>query len=96
AHDPYVRAEDAEWQGAQARWRDAYVQEVPLTRDLAAALQDADAAVLVTRHAAYLELDWAQVGQWMRGRALVDGRNAWDEAACRAVGFTYRGVGKGR
>ncbi len=96
AHDPYVRVGDTEWLEAQAHWRAVYGQEVALTRDLETALRGADAAVLVTRHQAYRAWDWAQVGGWMRGRAVVDGRNVWDAAACRAAGFVYRGVGKGR
>jgi len=31
----------------------------------------------------------------MRGRALFDGRNAWDAARARAAGFSYYGVGRG-
>ncbi len=47
AHDPYVRERD---------WLESGGAGVPLTRDLARALQGADCAVLVTRHREYVEL----------------------------------------
>jgi UDPglucose 6-dehydrogenase len=35
-----------------------------------------------------------RLGEAMRGRVLVDLRNAWDPAAMRAAGFAYHGVGR--
>jgi UDPglucose 6-dehydrogenase len=40
------------------------------------------------------ELDWAEAGTRMRGRLLVDGRNALDPEALRAAGFEYEGIGR--
>lgn len=96
-HDPYVSEQEwaLAWEGRPA---------APLVTDLEAALRGADCAVLVTRHKPYLVLAagnpegaglaWAK--GLMRRAALVDGRNAFDRAACEAAGFVYRGVGKGR
>jgi UDPglucose 6-dehydrogenase len=58
------------------------------------ALDGADAAVLVTEWPELQELDWAQAGERMRNRLLVDGRNVLDPAELRALGFTYEGVGR--
>ncbi|MFI5009659.1 MAG: UDP-glucose dehydrogenase family protein [Solirubrobacterales bacterium] len=59
------------------------------------ALQDADAAVLVTEWPEFLELDWSEVATAMSGRLVVDGRNALDPDAVRAAGLVYEGVGRG-
>jgi UDPglucose 6-dehydrogenase len=59
------------------------------------ALQDADAAVLVTEWPELLALDWGEVRAAMRGTLVVDGRNALDEAAVLAAGLMYEGIGRG-
>ena len=56
------------------------------------ALQDADAAVLVTEWSQIVELDWAQVRSAMSGNLLIDGRNALDPDAVRAAGLIYEGT----
>jgi UDPglucose 6-dehydrogenase len=58
------------------------------------ALQDADAAVLVTEWPEFLELDWRAVADTMSGTLVVDGRNALDPSAVRAAGLVYEGVGR--
>jgi UDPglucose 6-dehydrogenase len=60
-----------------------------------AALEGADAAVVVTEWPELRELDWAAAGARMRSRVLVDGRNALDPDALRAAGFAYEGIGRG-
>jgi UDPglucose 6-dehydrogenase len=60
-----------------------------------AAAADADAVVLVTEWPEFLELDWQQVAQTMRGDLLIDGRNALDAESIRAAGLVYEGVGRG-
>jgi UDPglucose 6-dehydrogenase len=59
------------------------------------ALQDADAVVLVTEWQEFRDLDWSNVAAAMRGRLVVDGRNALDPARVRAAGLLYEGVGRG-
>jgi UDPglucose 6-dehydrogenase len=58
------------------------------------AVRDADALVLVTEWAEFQELDWGQVADAMRGRLVIDGRNALDVAKVRDAGLTYEGVGR--
>jgi UDPglucose 6-dehydrogenase len=58
------------------------------------AVRDADAAVLVTEWPELVELDYAPVAEAMRGRLLIDGRNALDPAAVRAAGLVYEGIGR--
>jgi UDPglucose 6-dehydrogenase len=58
------------------------------------ALDDADAAVLVTEWPELRELDWSEAAKRMRHRLLVDGRNMLDPAKLRAAGFEYEGIGR--
>ncbi|HEX4805809.1 MAG TPA: UDP binding domain-containing protein, partial [Conexibacter sp.] len=59
------------------------------------ALEGADAAVLVTEWGEFRALDWSAAAQAMRGRLVIDGRNALDAAAVRAAGFAFEGIGRG-
>jgi UDPglucose 6-dehydrogenase len=54
-----------------------------------------DAVVLVTEWPEFLELDWSEVAQAMRGKLVIDGRNALDADALEAAGLDYEGVGRG-
>jgi UDPglucose 6-dehydrogenase len=58
-----------------------------------AALERADACVLVTEWGEFLDLDWSQVKQSMARPIIIDGRNALDAAALVELGFVYEGVG---
>jgi UDP-N-acetyl-D-mannosaminuronic acid dehydrogenase len=85
-------------QGARVVAHDPYVRELEgyeLTRDLKLALQGTDAAVIVTKHKPYFELDLTWLKDIMRTPILVDGRDVLDAGAVRAAGFTYEAVGKG-
>jgi UDPglucose 6-dehydrogenase len=68
---------------------------VEMAVSAAAALEGADAAVLVTEWSEFAELDWKGVAAAMRAPVLVDGRNYLDPGALRAAGFTYEGIGRG-
>jgi UDPglucose 6-dehydrogenase len=58
------------------------------------ALQDADAAVLVTEWPEFRELDWSAIKDKMRKPLVVDGRNFLDGGLLEKEGFTYEGVGR--
>jgi UDPglucose 6-dehydrogenase len=58
------------------------------------AAQDADAVVLVTEWAEFLELDWRRIAEAMSGKLVIDGRNALDPDALRSAGLVYEGVGR--
>ena len=59
-----------------------------------AAIEQADAVVLVTEWREFLELDWGEVAAGMSGNVIVDGRNALDPEAVRAAGLIYEGIGR--
>ena len=59
------------------------------------ALRHADLVVLVTEWPEYVGLDPAHVKEIARGSTVIDGRNALDAAAWKAVGWRYVGLGRG-
>ena len=67
----------------------AQVSEDPLD-----ALAGADAAVLCTEWPQFVQLDWKVAAARMRGRIVIDGRNALDRQELRRLGFAYAGVGR--
>jgi UDPglucose 6-dehydrogenase len=62
--------------------------------DAKAAMTGADATVLITEWAAFRALTAADLRAAMRGRVVVDLRNAFDAAPLRAAGFEYHGIGR--
>jgi UDPglucose 6-dehydrogenase len=60
-----------------------------------AALEGADALVVVTDWNEYRHPDFARMKQTLRTPLIVDGRNLYDARKMRALGFTYESVGRG-
>ena len=60
------------------------------------AANDADAVILVTEWPEFIELDWERMAGAMRGRLVIDGRNALDPGVVLAAGLSYEGIGRGR
>ncbi|MCS7007351.1 MAG: UDP-glucose/GDP-mannose dehydrogenase family protein [Gaiellaceae bacterium] len=73
----------------------AHLDGVEIAETAMAALEGADAAVVVTEWPEIAELDWPEVARRMAQPVLVDGRNLLDPAAMRAAGFHYEGIGRG-
>jgi len=59
-----------------------------------AAMQDADACILVTEWPEFADIAWPEAAEAMAGRLVVDGRNFLDRDAVSAAGFVYEGVGR--
>jgi UDPglucose 6-dehydrogenase len=70
------------------------LDSVEMAGSAAAALEGADAAVLVTEWPEFAALDWAEAASRMARPLIVDGRNFLDPATLRAAGFEYEGIGK--
>jgi UDPglucose 6-dehydrogenase len=86
-----VRAYDPVSNGACANQRpDLNIQYCTNVDDLA---DGADALVLVTEWDEFRGCNWHQVGQNMRKRLIIDGRNFLQEKDLTDAGFTYRGIG---
>jgi UDPglucose 6-dehydrogenase len=59
------------------------------------AVEGADALLLMTEWKLFREPDFDEIRRRLRGRLIVDGRNQYDPARLRALGFDYAGVGRG-
>jgi UDPglucose 6-dehydrogenase len=90
-------------EGAEVRAYDPMIEPpehplfpgVTICPDAAAALDGADAAVLVTEWSEFGRLDWAAAAGAMRRPLLVDGRNFIDPVVAQAAGLEYEGIGLG-
>ena len=70
------------------------ISGVTFARDPLAAVQGADAVVLVTEWDEFRTMDWSAMAQAMRGTTVIDGRNALDPDAVRAAGLHYEAIGR--
>lgn len=86
-----VRAYDPE---AMDNVRRLNLAGLELAGDEYAALEGAAALVLVTEWNEFRSPDWARVKQALQRPALFDGRNIWDPAYVRQLGFQYCGIGR--
>lgn len=64
--------------------------------DVYAAVCGADALLLATDWPEYSTLAWDAIRRLMRGRFVLDGRNALDSERLRRSGFIYAAFGRGR
>lgn len=60
------------------------------------ALAGADALIVVTDWNEYRHPDFARIKESLRRPVVIDGRNLYDPAKMRALGFTYDAIGRGR
>ena len=67
---------------------------VELTDTVMAALDNADAAVLVTEWPEFLDIDWIEASSRMVHPLVIDGRNYLDAEILRKAGFAYEGIGR--
>jgi UDPglucose 6-dehydrogenase len=68
--------------------------EVEYSRDAYGLADGADALVVVTEWNEFRQLDLSRVRASMRKPVIIDGRNIYDPAHMRGLGFTYRGIGR--
>ena len=54
-----------------------------------------DALIVLTEWNEFKNIDLEQVREAMKTPVILDGRNIYDPVEMRALGFTYRGVGRG-
>ena len=69
--------------------------EVAMKPDAYAAIEGADAVVIVTEWDAFRALDFARIKQLANRPLLIDLRNIYDPGEVRAAGFEYVGIGRG-
>ena len=86
AHDPAAMHEAERRLGARITYASGNYE----------ALDGADALVIVTDWNAYRFPDFARIRAALASPVVVDGRNLYDPEKMRALGFTYRSIGRGR
>ncbi|TFV58185.1 UDP-glucose/GDP-mannose dehydrogenase family protein [Mycobacterium sp. PS03-16] len=62
--------------------------------DIREACSGADIVMILTEWKHFVALDPSALGEVVRRRTVIDGRNCLDPVAWRGAGWTYRGVGK--
>jgi len=90
-------------EGAQVKGYDPVAMEnakrelpdVILCSDPYELAEGCDALVVVTEWNEFKHLDMTRIKPLMRRPVLIDGRNIYDPAQMEALGFIYRGVGRG-
>src|SRR5437764_1958890 len=84
AHDPV----------AMGNARREFGDKVQFVNNPYLAVQGADGLFLVTEWNEFRQPDFARIKAAMRQPVLFDGRNIWNPARLRALGFSYYGVGR--
>ena len=84
AHDPV----------AMDNTRRVFGERVQMVQNPYAAAEGADGLFLVTEWNEFRQPDFARIKAAMRQPVLFDGRNIWNPARMRELGFTYYGVGR--
>jgi UDPglucose 6-dehydrogenase len=74
---------------------DRYLHDVTLCQDAYEVARGADALVVVTDWNEFKHLSLARLKEGMRQPIIVDGRNLYDPDQMKALGFIYRGMGRG-
>jgi UDPglucose 6-dehydrogenase len=86
-----VRASDPE---ALKSARRVIGDKIRYDDDPYAALEGADALVLVTEWNEFRRPNFKRMKELMRGVHIFDGRNVWEPDTMRKMGFTYTGIGR--
>jgi UDP-N-acetyl-D-mannosaminuronic acid dehydrogenase len=81
AHDPHVRP----------REYDVH----PVMKNLESVLTGTDAALIVTKHKEYYDMDLEKLKSNMRTPIIIDGRDVYQRQDVESKGFIYKGIGKG-
>ena len=68
--------------------------KVTFFEDPYAAIEGADALLVVTEWNEFRRPDFARIKKALRTPVLFDGRNVYDPPAMRELGFEYRGIGR--
>ncbi len=74
---------------------DGFFPEVTFCRNPYEVARGADCLAVVTEWNEFKELDFSRIKKLMRQPVIVDGRNMYDPASIRRLGFRYVGMGKG-
>jgi len=88
AYDPEAREEASRIFGER--------EDLVLCTDARAALEGADALVVVTEWKQFRSPDFARLRETLADAVVFDGRNLYDPVEVEAAGVAYYGIGRGR
>lgn len=86
AHDPQA--------GNEALARYSHRENFSISDDPYEVLKCADALVLLTEWRQYWAPDFERIGEVMKEKVIIDGRNIWSPRLIRQRGFTYYSIGR--
>jgi UDPglucose 6-dehydrogenase len=72
----------------------AIVPDIEYAKDPYELAAGADALIVITEWNEFRHLDMVRIKTSMRRPVVIDGRNIYVPAEMRAIGFTYRGIGR--
>ena len=79
---------------SMAKARPILGRRVKFCKDAYDAAKESDCLVIATEWSEFKELDLKKVKKLMRQSVIVDGRNIYEPAEVRKLGFTYAGMGR--
>lgn len=79
---------------SMAKARPILKRSVKFCKDAYDTAKDSDCLIIATEWSEFKELDLKKVKKLMRQCVIVDGRNIYDPAQVRKLGFTYVGMGR--
>lgn len=79
---------------AMAKAKALLKNSVVFCKDAYSAARDSDCLVIATEWNEFKELDFGKVKRLMRQPVIVDGRNIYDPAEIKKLGFKYVGIGR--
>ncbi|MBN2452742.1 MAG: UDP-glucose/GDP-mannose dehydrogenase family protein [Candidatus Omnitrophica bacterium] len=79
---------------AMGKARRILKKSVKFCRDAYDTVKDCDCLVIATEWSEFKELDLKKVKRLMKQPAMVDGRNIYEPAEVKKLGFTYTGMGR--
>jgi len=80
---------------AMNRTREELGGSITYCRDAYEAARDSDCVMLMTEWNEFKEIDWARLKTIMKQPVVLDGRNIYDPAKMKKMGFRYSGIGRG-
>lgn len=80
---------------AMAKARKQLKSNVKFCKDAYEAAKDSDCLIIATEWNEFKELDFKRIKKLMRQPVIVDGRNIYDPAEMKKLGFRYAGIGRG-
>jgi UDPglucose 6-dehydrogenase len=69
--------------------------KIEMTEDPYQLAEGSDALIVCTDWNEFKHLDMARIRDLMKQAVVVDGRNIYDPVEMDALGFTFRGIGRG-